>query len=635
VAVGLSVAGCTGGPADPAPTAQALAAGLSRLDVSAVPFADEPATAVQDELESALVGMAPATLEAVVTGTSVAESQEEPVATVALELTWDLDGEGPAGQVWTYDSEATLVPAQDEGDGDWRVRWSRGVLHPALGETSVLSLTRSQADRADVVASDGTALVTARPVQRVGIDKLRLDGVDPAAAARQLADVVGVDADSYVDRVESAGDQAFVEAIVLREEEAAALRSAVEGIEGARLVPAELPLAPTREFARPLLGTVGPATAEVVDASGGAVAGTDVVGVSGLQARYDEQLRGAPGYLVEAVDDDGESSQELFSTAPAPGEPLVLTLDRETQQLADDILGDVDSPSAIVALQPSTGELLAVASGPGADGYSTATLGQYAPGSIFKTVTALALLRSGTGPQSVLPCPESVTIDGKPFTNYSGYPPTALGDIELRVAFAQSCNTAFVGQVDVADWPSITQAAASLGMGPPADLGFEAFLGTVGDPSSRVEQAAGLIGQGPVLVSPLGAAIMAASASVGPVTPVLVVESGSRSDEAVTVAPGENEQIIDMMRLAVTDGTADVLADVAGPPVAAKTGTAEFGTATPPDTHGWMVAVQGDLAVAVFVQQADSGSGTAGPLLRQFLTEVDSSFVSESAAGSP
>lgn len=167
------------------------------------------------------------------------------------------------------------------------------------------------------------------------------------------------------------------------------------------------------------------------------------------------------------------------------------------------------------------------------------------------------------------------------------------------------------------------------------DLGFDAFLGAVGEPSSRVEQAAGNIGQGTVLFSPLGAATMAASASVGPVTPVLVDQAGTASDEPVTVAPGENEQLMDMMRLAVTNGTAEVLADVPGPPVAAKTGTAEFGSATPPDTHGWMVAVQGDLAVAVFVEDAESGSSTAGPILREFLTAVEASLLSDPAAASP
>ena len=635
VGLGLAIAGCSSAPPDPEPAAQSLAAALSTLDVSGVGFVGQSASAVQDDLDSAVAGMSGATLVATVADTTIDETPDEPEVSATLEMSWDLDGDGPGTQTWVYETQALLATGDEESEQDWQVLWDRSVLHPDLSGTSVLSLTRNQAQRADVVGADGAVLVTDRAVERVGIDKLRLDGVDPEPSARELAELVGVDADVFVERVEAAGDEAFVEAIVLREDDAAPLRPGVDALDGARIIADRLPLAPSREFARPLLGSVGPATAEVVEASGGAVAATDIVGLSGLQARYDEQLRGTPGHVVEAVSDDGATRDELHATAPTPGDPLVLTLDLQTQQLADDLLGDVDSPSALVALRPSSGELVAVASGTAAGGYSTATLGQYAPGSIFKIVTADALLQSDVGPDSLLPCTESVTVDGKVFTNYSDYPSAALGDIELRTAFAESCNTAFVSQVDVVDWPTIADAAASLGIGTPVDLGFDAFLGAVGEPSSRVEQAAGNIGQGTVLFSPLGAATMAASASVGPVTPVLVDQAGTASDEPVTVAPGENEQLMDMMRLAVTNGTAEVLADVPGPPVAAKTGTAEFGSATPPDTHGWMVAVQGDLAVAVFVEDAESGSSTAGPILREFLTAVEASLLSDPAAASP
>ena len=73
------------------------------------------------------------------------------------------------------------------------------------------------------------------------------------------------------------------------------------------------------------------------------------------------------------------------------------------------------------------------------------------------------------------------------------------------------------------------------------------------------------------------------------------------------------------MRGVVTSGSGAFLADVPGPPVLAKTGTAEFGSASPPETHAWMIAVQGDLAVAAFVDVGESGSRTAGPLLEAFL----------------
>jgi cell division protein FtsI/penicillin-binding protein 2 len=77
--------------------------------------------------------------------------------------------------------------------------------------------------------------------------------------------------------------------------------------------------------------------------------------------------------------------------------------------------------------------------------------------------------------------------------------------------------------------------------------------------------------------------------------------------------------LFELMRGVVTSGSGSFLAALPGPPVVAKTGTAEFGTAEPLQTHAWMIAAQGDLAVAVFVDVGESGSQTAGPVLERFL----------------
>jgi cell division protein FtsI/penicillin-binding protein 2 len=74
-----------------------------------------------------------------------------------------------------------------------------------------------------------------------------------------------------------------------------------------------------------------------------------------------------------------------------------------------------------------------------------------------------------------------------------------------------------------------------------------------------------------------------------------------------------------MLRAVVTEGSGRGLADVPGPPVIAKTGTAEFGTGADLQTHAWMIAAQGDLAVCVYVDVGQSGSQTAGPILEAFL----------------
>jgi cell division protein FtsI/penicillin-binding protein 2 len=88
---------------------------------------------------------------------------------------------------------------------------------------------------------------------------------------------------------------------------------------------------------------------------------------------------------------------------------------------------------------------------------------------------------------------------------------------------------------------------------------------------------------------------------------------------AVPLSGGEAPALRGLMRAVVTEGSGAFLADVPGPPIGAKTGTAEFGSGDPLPTHTWMIATQGDLAVAVFVEVGESGSQTAGPILEQFL----------------
>ena len=85
----------------------------------------------------------------------------------------------------------------------------------------------------------------------------------------------------------------------------------------------------------------------------------------------------------------------------------------------------------------------------------------------------------------------------------------------------------------------------------------------------------------------------------------------------VAGAPPLAQALQGLMGAVVSEGSGAFLA--ANGVTAAKTGTAEYGTATPPLTHAWMVAGRGDLAVAVYVEKGDSGSKTAGPLLKQFL----------------
>lgn len=617
------VAACRSEP-EPDPAADALAQALSSGKFGSVPLrgatganAAEQVTEMAGDLDEA---------NRTVRVTSI-EELEDGRQRASLDIAWELPE--PADP-WRYNSAADLVPTEDDG---WEVTWTPRILHPRLTEGDQLTLRREQAQRGEILGPDGSPIVTDRTVFRIGIDKTQVEEPDQAAAATELAELLDIDVDNFTSQVESSGPQAFVEGIILREEDATDARSAIVDIEGAIAVEDTLPLAPTRRFARPLLGTVGSATAEIIDESGGDVVQGDLVGLSGLQHQYDEELRGEPGFTIQRVPEEGDP-EVLHEQAPQDGTSVSVTLDTELQTLAENTLAAVEPASALVAIQPSTGEVRAAASGPGSDGYSTATLGQYPPGSTFKLVTALALLRAGLTPDSTVDCPTERTVDGRTFTNYSDYPSSGIGEISLRSAIANSCNTAMIGQHDAVSPDDLADAAAALGLGVERDLGVPAFLGDVPTDTGGTGHAAALIGQGRVLASPLALSTMAASVAAGEtVTPQLLAEPVDRDGETTEadgsdaadnagqagLEAGEAETLRGLMRAVVEDGTAQFLSDVPGEPVGAKTGTAEYGTETPPATHAWMVGVQGDLAVAVFVADGESGSQTAGPLLDEFL----------------
>ncbi len=158
-------------------------------------------------------------------------------------------------------------------------------------------------------------------------------------------------------------------------------------------------------------------------------------------------------------------------------------------------------------------------------------------------------------------------------------------------------------------------------MGVDLDLGFPAYLGSVPTTATATEHAASMIGQAKVLVSPMDMATVIASAVKGSVVRPRLIDDNPAVAGFPTpekpLQPAEAQALQSMLGAVVSEGSGALLASDGV--TAAKTGTAEYGTANPPLTHAWMVAVRGDLAVAAYVENGASGSKTAGPLLKSFL----------------
>ena len=106
-----------------------------------------------------------------------------------------------------------------EGQAEWQATWSINLVEPSLEPGDTLDLTSVTPDRGDILGARGLALVTERAVSRVGIDKPTVAGSAVGASARALAKLVGIDPGDYAKLVRAAGPQAFVEAIVYRQED--------------------------------------------------------------------------------------------------------------------------------------------------------------------------------------------------------------------------------------------------------------------------------------------------------------------------------------------------------------------------------------------------------------------------------
>ncbi|MEI2277693.1 penicillin-binding transpeptidase domain-containing protein [Paenarthrobacter ilicis] len=643
VVVAGSLTACDDGRSGAESAAKQLASSLSTLDVGSLAVAGKDAAAANEELKAVFEG-----LDAKPSVQSGDVKLDGDTATFPLNYSWNI-----GSAKWEYAADATL-----KKDGDkWAVQWSPALLAPQLADGEKLTAKTIPAQRGQILGAGDAPIVQDRPVFKVGIDKTKVPAEQADASARAMAALLGLDAEEYAKQVAASGPQAFVEGLVLRAYTADITEAKIQAIPGGSSILDSMALAPTRTFARPVLGSVGQASAEQIEKSNGALRAGDTTGTGGLQQKYDSLLRGKDGVEVvasSAAKDPGETqgTRELFSSPPAPGTTLKTTLDLKLQQLAEETLAQVGPASAIVAVKPSTGAVLAAASGPGSNGYNTAMLGQYAPGSTFKMVDSLAMFRNGATPDSKVECTPTLTVDGRTFKNAEGYPAGSLGSVALRDAFAHSCNTAFINARDTVSQSQLESAAQALGVAAEAPkLGADAFLGSVPGAAEGTEHAASMIGQGKVLFSPLSAAVMAASVANGaPVSPQLVLNADAAQNPGASATPTESgtatpssdtatasalpaspastqpitkeeaASLADMMRAVVTSGHAGFLAQVPGAPVGAKTGTAEFGNDDPPKTHAWIVATHGDLAVAVFVEDGGLGATTSGPLLKSFLT---------------
>ena len=378
---------------------------------------------------------------------------------------------------------------------------------------------------------------------------------------------------------------------------------------------------------------------------------SEMRGRSGLEAYYDSFMRGVPGEVKLLVDARGFAIRSWTVSPSQSGPDLRLSLDIGVQRAVErQLRGEV---GACAVINPVNGDVLALASSPGFDPnvfvptlnpevyarYSADPLkpllnrasgGMYAPGSTFKPVTAMAGLVAGVPPEETYDC-TGVFILGALHLRCSSL--WGHGALDMRHAIMRSCNPFFCSLGMTVGTNGLVRAARAFGLGGRTgiDLGVD-VAGVVPDGDWKMrtygerwypgDLAQMSIGQGMLLASPLQMARVAGAIGTGfLVTPHLKLDVPVERvhlpfDEAKLAVLRES------MRLVVTGdegsrGTGWRGGDGVAVSVAGKTGTAEIGVGERRRKNAWFIAYapaeSPTVAVAMVVENGDSGGGTAAP----------------------
>ncbi|WP_433893754.1 penicillin-binding transpeptidase domain-containing protein [Streptomyces sp. CA-111067] len=333
----------------------------------------------------------------------------------------------------------------------------------------------------------------------------------------------------------------------------------------------------------------------------------------------DQVSGGTTGIGTYVVHSDGSTGALLHTVLKGRNKKLPTTLDARLQAAAEKAVAGHDRASA-TALDIRDGSILAVANTP-PEGEDVALQGIDAPGSTFKIVTAAALIQhSGMEPGSPAPCRATDNVpEGRIYHNDSAGLHNENAD--LRWDFANSCNTGFIALAPHLGAAALRATAAQFGLTQPWNIGTITPNDQPGFPDGRGpdEFTSEMIGQGEVVANPLIMASIAATAATGRFSQPRIV-AGDLIDGVVDargVGPHVSADLRELMRAAVTSGTASGVMNGFGPDSGAKTGSAEVdGQAA---TNGWFTAFAGNVSAAAIVRDAGHGNTSAGPIVAQIL----------------
>jgi len=530
----------------------------------------------------------------------------------------------------------------------------QGQENRARADENRIRLVPRHPMRGRILDRNGEVLVSSRLTYNLYVQPRQVPAAQWPALRDRLAQVIGVTPAALDERRRNGTNEEGyrIELVYnLKPEQVLRFREQAGNLRGAEVDVDYLRAYPYGSLGAHVLGYTSPITAEEFDrleAKGYRM--QDRIGRSGIENAFERHLRGEWGGQQLEVNAAGQVQRVLGDKQAKPGKDLRLTIDLELQKAAERALAGVRK-GAIVAMDPQTGAIRAMASRPNFDPNIFATgptaaqwtaLGGpeapmlnrafqgYPPASTFKLVTTIAGIESGRMTEtSKLPTMNSFCYRGRCYGDHGSF-----GAIGFPMALAVSSNS-FYYQVGLKVGPQeLFKAARRMGYGHLTGielkdedgaglLGDEAWKRKVyGEPWTSVDTISSAIGQGPVLVTPLQMARLYAAVSNGGwlVTPHVVERPVER--RWIGLKAATLRALRKGLRMVVTEGTATILNDPTLPPVAGKTGTGED---PPRPDHAWFggyaPAGKPTLVIVAFGENSGGYGGTvAAPMVKALMT---------------
>lgn len=567
------------------------------------------------------------------------EKEENPSVTFPFTLEMD----SFAGPI-SFEYEATLVQElvnEEEEEYNWFVNWDAGFIHPELVDGGEIGIETIEPVRGEILDRNQMPLAINDTVYQIGIVPGELQ--NPEQAKQQIADILNIKKEKIDDAL-SAGwvqDHLFVPiATILPTDEAYEQVMAIPGVQRKEMTGR---IYPGEEATAHLVGYIGDITAEKLEELESDEYGpNDKIGIRGLESWYEERLKGKRGVKIFIKKEDSEDV--VIAEKPVEnGETIQLTIDINIQEKIYNSYKDDSGTTA--AIDPKTGETLALVSAPAFDPnevlYGTSGdawddpndqdpslnrfAATFAPGSVLKPITAAAGINIGT-----LDPEEGFEIEGKHWSKGKGwgdYQVTRVslsnGPVDLKDALVRSDNIYFAMQALEMGSEAFIEEFKRFGF--EEDFPYEypipaSTISSTGELNDEVLLANSSYGQGELEMSALHLAtaytVFLNGGDMLKPTLLLSEDTGQIWKEDL-LSEEEVKRMQSILRAVVTDGTAKRAEEESNVPIAGKTGTVELklSAETGGAENSWFVAYpheSPDILMAMLVEETeDKESGLA------------------------